>query len=289
MLFSRNEIKQTLSKLTKNDPSITTLQLSHKRITNKQLLAISDALQGNTNVTEIWLTNNQISDGSDANNNNKSSNGSGSVGYLMSVLETNTTVQEVYLGGNKIGAKGVSSIANLLQQNTIITDIGLEDNSICDGGAKMLADALSHNTTLQTLKLQGNDIQSEQILKTIQDQLKKNKTLAKEKFALEHPELLTHKIKKPVKTKEEESKEERRRRRRERHAKKNSGGGDNNDGKNGRRSKESSSPSSSRSSNTTNNNKPASKSSLSSLLSPSSFSKSKTPADVGINDLGIIV
>mmetsp|Transcript_57103 Transcript_57103/g.121214 ORF Transcript_57103/g.121214 Transcript_57103/m.121214 type:complete len:317 (-) Transcript_57103:240-1190(-) len=191
MLFSRSELKPLLHQVATNDPTLTSLHLCHKKITNKQLLQISDALQSNTSVTEIWLTNNQISDDSSG------AGGAGSVGYFASVLESNTSVGEVYLGSNKIGAKGASSIANLLQHNNTITDIGLDDNKICDGGAKMMADALRHNDTLQTLKLQGNDIQTERTLESINALLKKNREAAKRRFEEEHPELKTHKLKKP--------------------------------------------------------------------------------------------
>ena len=103
MLFSRNELKPLLHQVSSNDPEVTALHLSHKKITNKQLLQISDALQNNTHITEIWLDNNQITD----DDNGRGSAGAGSaVGYLTSVLETNRSVGEVYLGGNKIGAKG---------------------------------------------------------------------------------------------------------------------------------------------------------------------------------------
>ena len=101
MLFSRNELKLILHQLSTNDPDLTALHLSHKKITNRQLLQISDALATNNNVTEVWLTNNFISDDADTNTGS-----AGSVGYLMNVLETNRSVTEVYLGGNKIGAKG---------------------------------------------------------------------------------------------------------------------------------------------------------------------------------------
>ena len=67
--------------------------------------------------------------------------------------------------------------------------------------------ALGPNTTLQTLKLQGNDIQTEGTLQTIGDHLKRNREEARKRFALEHPELQTHKLKKPEK---EKKKKERR-------------------------------------------------------------------------------
>jgi len=195
MFFSRNELKPLLHQVKANDPDLTALHLSHKKIANRQLLQVSDALRTNSTVTEIWLTTNLIAD--------DGGGGAGAVGYLMEVLESNRTVEEVYLGGNKIGAKGASSIANLVQKNNIITDIGLEDNVICDGGAKMLADALKHNDTLQTLKLQGNDIQTERTLQAITALLATNRERAKKKFAAEYPELATHKLTRPEKKKKE--------------------------------------------------------------------------------------
>jgi len=196
MLFSHNELKPLLHRVATNDPTLTSLQLSHKKVTNKQLVQLSDSLKENTNVTEIWLTNNQLTDDAD---------GAGVIGYLTGVLETNRSVGEIYLGGNKIGVKGASAIAELIQKNDVITDIGLDDNNICDGGAKMLADGLRDNMTLQTLKLTGNNIQTDQTLKSIKGLLKKNREIARKKFALEHPELQTHKLKKPEKEKKKKS------------------------------------------------------------------------------------
>jgi Ran GTPase-activating protein (RanGAP) involved in mRNA processing and transport len=89
-MFFFNELKPLIAKISLNSEDLTTIQLSHKKITDKNLLQISDALQTNTNVTEIWLTNNLITD----------------VGSLTAVLERNDTAVEVYLGGNKIGDKG---------------------------------------------------------------------------------------------------------------------------------------------------------------------------------------
>lgn len=110
MLFSRNELKPLLHQVATNDPDVTCLHLSHKKITNKQLLQISDALESNTRVTEIWLDNNLIAD--DEGGSGKGNVGAGAVGYFVSVLEGNRSVLEVYLGGNKIGAKGGEFISN---------------------------------------------------------------------------------------------------------------------------------------------------------------------------------
>lgn len=89
-MFYYNELKPLLNKISSNNEDLEAIQLSHKKITDKNLLQISDALQTNTNVEEIWLTNNLITE----------------VGSLTGVLEKNENVTEVYLGGNKIGDQG---------------------------------------------------------------------------------------------------------------------------------------------------------------------------------------
>jgi hypothetical protein len=89
-MFYYNELKPILNKISSNSEDLTSIQLSHKKITDKNLLQISDALQTNTTVDEIWLTNNFITE----------------VGSLAGVLERNDQVTEVYLGGNKIGDQG---------------------------------------------------------------------------------------------------------------------------------------------------------------------------------------
>lgn len=203
--FSREKIAPVLKQIGSNDPDLTSVNLCHKRITNKQVLQIADALGGNTHVTEIWLTNNEISD--ESSDGIAKTTSAGAVGYLMSALEGNRTVLEVYLGGNKIGTKGVASVCNMLRVNSVITDLGLEDNEICDDGARMLLDAVGQNTTLQTLKMTGNVVGNDSPhIKSINELLKRNREVAKLLFEAEHPELVTHKLRRPEKEKEKERK-----------------------------------------------------------------------------------
>ncbi|KAL3796583.1 hypothetical protein HJC23_009714 [Cyclotella cryptica] len=215
-MFFYNELKPLLARISSNSADLRSIQLSHKKITDKNLLQISDALQTNSNVNEIWLTNNLITE----------------VGSLTAALESNSTVGELYLGGNKLGDRGgkmkllrdyfarfcfrgdrfasflnstislsnaASCIAALIQRNSTITDMGIEENNISDAGARMLADALSHNSTLQTLKLNGNNIDSFDTMIIINEKLKKNKDCAKKKLLEEHPEYEMQKIKKEKK------------------------------------------------------------------------------------------
>eukprot|EP00956_Cyclotella_meneghiniana_P022658 scaffold43099_cov75-Cyclotella_meneghiniana.AAC.10 len=89
-MFFYNELKPLMHKISCNSEDLSSIQLSHKKITDKNLVQISDALQTNSHVDEIWLTNNFITE----------------VGSLTGVLEKNESVAEVYLGGNKIGDQG---------------------------------------------------------------------------------------------------------------------------------------------------------------------------------------
>merc|ERR1719356_2258161 len=197
-----------LKQIKSNDPGLTSVYLSNKKITNKQLVTISDALEVNTCVTELWLTDNLI--------RSEGEGSAGAVGYLMSVLEGHPTVAEVYLSGNKMGTDGVTAICSLLRVNSVITDLGLEDNGICDSGAQMLLDAIRQNTTLQTLKLSGNNIQVQSTVRSINELLGNNREAAKKRFEEDHPELVTHKLKKPGKKKESKRGEKSKSRRSER-------------------------------------------------------------------------
>ena len=95
-MFFYNELKPLLHKISSNSEDLSSVQLSHKKITDKNLLQISDALQTNSHVDEIWLTNNFITE----------------VGSLTGVLEKNESVAEVYLGGNKIGDQGGETVVD---------------------------------------------------------------------------------------------------------------------------------------------------------------------------------
>jgi len=206
--FTKETISPTLKQIKSNDPGLTSVHLSNKKITNKQLVTISDALEVNTCVTELWLTDNLI--------RSEGEGSAGAVGYLMSVLEGHPTVAEVYLSGNKMGTDGVTAICSLLRVNSVITDLGLEDNGICDSGAQMLLDAIRQNTTLQTLKLSGNNIQVQSTVRSINELLGNNREAAKKRFEEDHPELVTHKLKKPGKKKESKRGEKSKSRRSER-------------------------------------------------------------------------
>jgi len=74
------------------------------------------------------------------------------------VLEKNSALARLDLGGNRIGAKGAKALAAALDKNSVITTLDLGYNGIGDQGAKALAAALEKNSALKTLDLFHNDI-----------------------------------------------------------------------------------------------------------------------------------
>lgn len=74
----------------------------------------------------------------------------------------NTTLLELYLGHNRTGCTGASSLARSLVKNTTLSALGLGSNKIGDRGAKAIADVVSeHNRSMTKLELQSNCIGQE--------------------------------------------------------------------------------------------------------------------------------
>jgi hypothetical protein len=76
-------------------------------------------------------------------------------------LQTNTTLAQLDLGGNKLGAESGKAMAEALKTNTALTQLGLTRNKLGDAGGCALAVALQTNTTLAQLDLDGNELGTE--------------------------------------------------------------------------------------------------------------------------------
>ena len=89
---------------------------------------------------------------------------------VAEILKSNTTVTEVYLGGNKsIGDEGAKALAEALKVNTTVKELDLRMCGIGDDGAAALAEALRSNTSLTQLNLQFNDGIGEQGKQLLRD------------------------------------------------------------------------------------------------------------------------
>jgi Leucine-rich repeat (LRR) protein len=123
---------ETLERIKKNDPTLTTLDLSFQEIDDDDIELLCDAMANNTKLTTLDLLYNSIGpDGAKA-------------------LARNTTLTSLDVSGNGIGPDGAEALAN----NTTLTTLNLTDNAIRLIGAK----ALANNTSLTTLKVAFNGI-----------------------------------------------------------------------------------------------------------------------------------
>ena len=88
-------------------------------------------------------------------NNNIGAAGAASLAEAMKV---STTLTQLSLSNNKIGDAGAASLAEAMKVNTTLTELDLGNNKIGDAGATSLAEAMKVNTTLTQLYLERNNI-----------------------------------------------------------------------------------------------------------------------------------
>ena len=133
-----------LQRIRDNDPTLTSLDLTHNKIGVDDARAIAEALKTNTTVKSLDLGWNKI--------------GAAGARVLVEALQINTTLTSLDLRGNEIGYDGAIVVAWALKTNTSVTSMKLELNKIGDWGARNLAEALKTNTTLTSLDLRNNRI-----------------------------------------------------------------------------------------------------------------------------------
>jgi hypothetical protein len=145
--------------LKSNDPSLTALDLSCRKLQDSDIHALLQALAQNTCLTTLNLRDNALGDeGAKALAQNTflttldvRYNQIGAEG--AKALAQNTFLTTLDVRFNQIGAEGAKALA----QNTFLTTLDVRFNQIGAEGAK----ALAQNTRLTTLKLWGNAIGDE--------------------------------------------------------------------------------------------------------------------------------
>ena len=80
------------------------------------------------------------------------------IACLAEAVKVNTTLTQLVLRSNNIGAAGAASLAEAMKVNTTLTRLDLEHNNIGAAGAASLAEAMKVNTTLTQLFLWENNI-----------------------------------------------------------------------------------------------------------------------------------
>jgi Ran GTPase-activating protein (RanGAP) involved in mRNA processing and transport len=116
----------------KTDKTLTKLDLSNKRLSDRDTQALMKALSENHTLTSLNVGRNQI----------------GAIG--AKALSENHTLTSLDVDDNQIGAIGVKA----LSENHTLASLNVSDNQIGDEGAK----ALSENHTLTSLDIRGNQI-----------------------------------------------------------------------------------------------------------------------------------
>jgi Ran GTPase-activating protein (RanGAP) involved in mRNA processing and transport len=95
---------------------------------------------------------------------------------IAEALKSNTSLTTLNLSWNQIGASGGASIAEALKSNTSLTELNLENNQIEDSGGAAIGEALRSNTSLTSLYLLDNKIGASAGA-SIADALKSNTSL----------------------------------------------------------------------------------------------------------------
>ena len=80
------------------------------------------------------------------------------VAVLATALAGTTTLTQLSLNHNQIGAAGATALATALAGNTTLTQLSMDGNQIGDAGATALATTLAGNAALTQLNLCGNQI-----------------------------------------------------------------------------------------------------------------------------------
>ena len=84
-----------------------------------------------------------------------------SMGAWAEALKSNPVLEELSLGSNILGSKGVDLLAQALAQNSNLRSLDLEETAITQEGAEALGAALKNNTGLKKLILVANSLKKE--------------------------------------------------------------------------------------------------------------------------------
>eukprot|EP01130_Rhizamoeba_saxonica_P007871 TRINITY_DN3182_c0_g1_i1.p1 TRINITY_DN3182_c0_g1~~TRINITY_DN3182_c0_g1_i1.p1 ORF type:complete len:202 (+),score=67.60 TRINITY_DN3182_c0_g1_i1:44-649(+) len=132
-------VTSAINRVRDNDPELTYLNLSDKasyqmrspHFTN----LLVEAMQGNTQVTELLLGNLKISDST--------------VGGICDIIRSNNTITELHLNGNNLGSDGLTQIADALRENSTLLTINLMGNQrFGEGALANVIEMFEYNTTL---------------------------------------------------------------------------------------------------------------------------------------------
>jgi hypothetical protein len=171
------------------------LNLSQEQVIDQDIPIIIQQAIINKQCTILDLTGNEItSEGADllADTLNKNSTlqelflynnrlgdkGVRSIAFELSI--NNSTLKKLHLGFNDITDDGAQHLAQMLKTNRTLTHLWLEQNHIGDRGIQFLAGILArHNWSLKCLSLFSNKLVSDSSVTALVDMLRLNQSLQK--------------------------------------------------------------------------------------------------------------
>jgi Ran GTPase-activating protein (RanGAP) involved in mRNA processing and transport len=143
------------------------LSLQSNKITSIGAGILADALNNNTTLETLYLTNNYISD-----------DGIDSLVNILSVH--NNTLKTLVFQKNRITDKGAKHLAELLKTNQTIIWLYLGENDITDEGIRVLAKTIeTQNNTLEMLVLSSNKLLTDASIDDLLQMIEHNQSLKK--------------------------------------------------------------------------------------------------------------
>ena len=143
-LTSSNRIPpQILTVIKSNaDPKMKEISMDRRRIGDREVTKLADALVHNTTVTYLSLVDCDVTDAA--------------LGRMARMLERNGTLTELRLDQNQITGDGAGELADALRNNTTLGVLTLSRNpDVGDEGVEQLASMLAVNGTVHTLDVAG--------------------------------------------------------------------------------------------------------------------------------------
>ena len=170
-----NEIKECLQMNTK------LISLTLCNITNNGAISISEAIQVNTTLQTLDISNNICDEGATAisislKHNTSMKHLNMSRNKITYSIQVNETLKQLDLSVNKIANEGASFISDGLKSNISLQQLNISHNNITDRGIKVIAEAIQINSTLQNINISKNHISTEGLL-YFMEAVKNNSTL----------------------------------------------------------------------------------------------------------------
>ena len=118
--------------------------MSSNYITSEGAKCIAEAIQVNTTLHKLDLSNNAISDDG--------------VDVICGGLKNNTTLQELNISHNHITNKGTVMMAEALQTNSVLQNINISKNYISIEGLQYFIEVVKNNCTLHVVNITHNNV-----------------------------------------------------------------------------------------------------------------------------------